>query len=356
MMMGFRKAFAAAIVAAAIVAVAITAAADARAADRIRVGEGPFITGGAFYVAREKGYFARLGLEIETKTFIDGAMAVPSIVAGELDITFMTANASLFNSVAKGAPLVVILDRGNNRKGFAYTLVNVTQALYDQGVHSMADFAKLKGKKMGVGALGSINQYNLAQALLKVGLDPAKDVQWVVNISQPDLMKMLGQGQVDATDLAWQFGVFAEQNKWGPIVATGDQMVPDAAIGMFAARKEFLDKNHDVAVRFAMAYLHAAQEFNAAASAPDQHPDIIELLAKNTALNKPELVKAIAPHWSYVNEDGLPLVDSIMAMQDFWSGKYFSYVEKKVSREQLFDLSIAKEAKARLDNDKPFAK
>ena len=330
------------------------AAGNGHAADRIRVGEGPFITGGAFYIAREKGYFSKLGLEIETKSFIDGAMAVPSMVAGELDITFMTPNASLFNSVAKGAPLVVILDRGNNRKGFAYTLVNVTQALYDAGVHSMADFAKLKGKKMGVGALGSINQYNLAQALLKVGLDPAKDVQWVVNISQPDLMKMLGQGQVDATDLAWQFGVFAQQNKWGPIVATGDQMVPDAAIGMYAARKEFVDKNHDAAVRFAMAYLHAAKEFNAAAQAPDQHPDIVELLAKNTALNKPDLVKSIAPNWSYINEDGQPLVDSVMSMQDFWSGKYFNYVEKKVSREQLFDLSIAKEAKARLDKEKPF--
>jgi NitT/TauT family transport system substrate-binding protein len=326
----------------------------AQAADRIRVGEGPFITGGAFYIAREKGYFSKLGLEIETKSFIDGAMAVPSMVAGELDMTFMTPNASLFNSIAKGAPLVVILDRGNNRKGFAYTLVNVTQALYDEGVHAMGDFAKLKGKKMGVGALGSINQYNLAQALLKVGLDPAKDVQWVVNISQPDLMKMLGQGQVDATDLAWQFGVFAQQNKWGPIVATGDEMVPDAAIGLYAARKEFLEKNRDAAVRFAMAYLHAAREFNAAAQAPDQHADIVELLAKNTALNKPELVKAIAPHWSYINEDGLPLVDSVMGMQDFWSGKYFNYVEKKVSREQLFDLSIAKEAKARLEKEKPF--
>ena len=81
---------------------------------------------------------------------------------------------------------------------------------------------------------------------------------------------------------------------------------------------------------------------------------MVELLAKNTALNKPELVKSIAPNWSYINEDGLPLADSVMAMQDFWSGKYFNYVEKKVSREQLFDLSIAKEAKARLEKEKPF--
>jgi NitT/TauT family transport system substrate-binding protein len=350
-MIGLRNAFTAAAV-----GVALVAAADAGAADRVRVGEGPFITGGAFYVARDKGYFQKLGIEIETRQFIDGALAVPSMISGEVDLALMTPNASLFNSVAKGAPLVLFLDRGGNRKGSAYTLTNVTQALYDAGVHSMADFAKLKGKKMGVGALGSINQYNLAQALLKGGLDPAKDVQWVVNISQPDLMKMLGQGQVDATNLAWQFGVFAQNNKWGPIVVTDDQVVPDAAIGFYAARREFLEKSHDVAVRFAMAYLHAVPEFNAAAQAPDQHPDVVEILAKNTALNKPELVKAIAPHWSYVNEDGMPLVESVMAQQDFWSGRYFQYVEKKITREQLFNLTIAKEAKARLDKEKPFAK
>ena len=147
-----------------------------RAADLVRVGEGPFITGGAFFIAREKGYFKKLGLEIETKRFEDGAFAVPAIIAGELEFTLMTANASLFNSIAKGAPLIVILDRGHNRPGFGYTALSVTQALHDDGVKSLADAGKLKGKRIGVGALGSINQYNAAQALLKAGLDPAKDV------------------------------------------------------------------------------------------------------------------------------------------------------------------------------------
>ena len=33
---------------------------------------------------------------------------------------------------------------------------------------------------------------------------------------------------------------------------------------------------------------------------------------------------------------------------------YFTYVEKKVPEDQLCDLSIAKDAKARLDKEKPF--
>jgi NitT/TauT family transport system substrate-binding protein len=325
----------------------------AGAADLVRVGEGAFISGGAFFIARDKGYFNKLNLEIETKRFEDGAFAVPSIIAGELDFTLMPASASLFNSIAKGAPLVVILDSGNNRRGFGYTVINVTQALYDEGVRAVADFAKLKGKKFGVAALGSVNQYNAARALLKARLEPAKDVQWIVNVPQPDLMRMLGENEVDATDLAYPFGFLAQNNKWGPIIVNDDQIVPDAEISTFAVRKDFLARRRDAVVRFAMAYLRGIKEFNAAARDPDAHSDIVDILARNTAL-KPDLFRAIAPNWSYIADDGVPLVSSIMEMQEFWSGKHFSFVAKKVSRQQLFDLNVAKEAKARLEKEKPF--
>ena len=36
--------------------------AELSAADIIRMGEGPFISGGGFYIAKEKGYFKKLGI------------------------------------------------------------------------------------------------------------------------------------------------------------------------------------------------------------------------------------------------------------------------------------------------------
>jgi ABC-type nitrate/sulfonate/bicarbonate transport system substrate-binding protein len=48
-------------------ALASAVATPAGAADLLRVAEGPFITGGAFLIAREKGYFKKLGLEIEPR-------------------------------------------------------------------------------------------------------------------------------------------------------------------------------------------------------------------------------------------------------------------------------------------------
>ena len=170
--------------------------------------------------------------------------------------------------------------------------------------------------------------------LQKAGLDPRKDVQWVFNVPQPDLMKMLGQNQVDATDLAYQFGFFAEKNGWGPMIATGDKIDPDGTIAVIATRQALLKDKRDQLVRFAMAYLQGAKEFNAAAANPDKHPEIVEILAKTTALQKPETIKAIAPNWSYVNEDGIPNIPSVMKMQDYWAD-YYDYVEKKVSAERL---------------------
>jgi NitT/TauT family transport system substrate-binding protein len=333
-------------------AVATPTAASAEEARVIRVGEGPFITGGGFYVALEKGYFDKMGVKVVMRQFNDGALAVPSMISGELDITFMTAGASLFNSIAKGAPLAIFLDRGYNRPGRGYVAINVSNELAAQGVHTAADLGKLKGARIGIGALGSINQYNTSRALQAAGLDPRKDVKWITNVAQPDLMKMLGQKQLDATDLAYQFGYIAQQNGWGPIVATGDAIEPGSELGTYAVRRSFLKDHRETLVRFAMAYLQGVKEFNAAAIAPDANPQIVEILAKY-ALGKPELVKAIAPHWSYTNENGEPQVESIMRMQDYWAD-YYHYVEKKVPQEALFDLTVAQEATTRLVRDQPF--
>ena len=124
------------------------------------------------------------------------------------------------------------------------------QELYDQGVRSLADFAKLKGKKVGVGAVGSINQYNVAQGAAE-GRSRSRQGRAVDRQrAAAGPHEMLGQSQVDVTDLAYQFGLFAQNNKWGPIIANGDQIAPNAAIATFAVRKDYLQKNRDAVIRW----------------------------------------------------------------------------------------------------------
>ena len=53
-----------------------------------------------------------------------------------------------------------------------------TQPLHEGGITSVRDFERLKGKKFGVPALGSVNQYNASFSLTIAKLDPGKDVEW----------------------------------------------------------------------------------------------------------------------------------------------------------------------------------
>lgn len=332
----------------------VLVAGAAHAAELVRVGEAPFHGGGPFYIARDKGYFKKLNLDIETRHFVDGSSAARSLIAGELDFALIAPEAGLFTSVSKGAPIVVVLDGGRNRRGFGSTVINVTQALHEGGLNSVRDFDRLKGKKFGVPAIGSVNQYNAALSLMKAKLDPAKDVEWVADGAQTELMRMLGSEELAAADIAYQLGLLAQNTKWGPIIINDDVIVPDAQISIFAAHRDFLGKSRDAAVRFAMAYLHATKAFNAAAIDPGPRPDIVEVLAQSMPMATAELVRVSAPNWSYIAEDGVPLANSILDIQDFWSGKHFNLLEKKVSRQQLFDFNIAKDAKARLAKEKPF--
>ena len=102
-----------------------------------------------------------------------------------------------------------------------------------------------------------------------------------------------------------------------------------------------------------MAIMYAAREFNAAAGAPAERPDTVALLAKATMQGKTDMLTSFAPHWTATSEDGLPSTDAILRMQDYWVD-YFHLASEKLPASQLFDLSIAKEARQRLDRDHPF--
>ena len=77
------------------------------------------------------------------------------------------------------------------------------------------------------------------------------------------------------------------------------------------------------------------------------------MITKYIFLKDMNLLKAIAPHWDWVAEDGRPNVVSVLAQQDFWADR-FKMIERKISRDQIVNLEVADEATQRLAQEKPF--
>lgn len=325
----------------------------AQGADVINLGLSPYINQATLFIAQETGLFSKVGLDIRMKIFMDGALVVAPMVSGEVSIGVMTSSAGLFNSFYRGGPYRVFLYNGQGRRGRAVTCVVVRTDHYDAGVRTVKDLAKMKGKVAAVGALGSINQYGMGSALQSAGLDPVNDVHWQTSVPQPEIVKQLGQKQVDIAELTYHLAYLAQQQGFCRIVASRDEILPDSQAAVMTARDEMFEKKKDVLVRYAMACIHAGRQFNRIAGEPAKEPQMLELIAKSIIPHDQKLLTAVAPHWEWIAEDGRPNVDSVMKQQDFWADT-FKLVEHKVTRERVFVADIADTATKRLAAEKPF--
>jgi NitT/TauT family transport system substrate-binding protein len=320
--------------------------------DAINIAASPFINQSVVFLPKELGLYAKVGIDVQIKTFPDGALIVAPLIAGDVDLGVVTCSAGLFNSISRGAAMKAALCTGQAQQGRAGTAIVVRKALYESGIKTIGDLKALKGKTVAVGAAGSINQYSMARALTAAGLNPLSDVTWQTTVAQPDIVKQLGQSQVDAAELTYFLAFLAERQGAGKIIASRDESAPGSQVSMLAVRDDFAAKKRDLLVRYAMAHIHAARLFNDVAAEPEKNRETVELITKNIFVKDISLLNAIAPHWEYVAE-GAPNEASILVQQDFWSDT-FKMVERKVAASRIMDLSIADEAIKRLDREKPF--
>ncbi len=317
---------------------------------KIRIGVVPLISSGPIFVAKERGFFEKVNLDVELVYFKDGVLAIPALVAGELDATVTTLSAGLFNAIAKGAPYKLMLDRGSEKPGSGSMEIAASNAMVKAGLTGADKFALLKGKRLALQAPGGIDQYLLGRGVQKAGLDPRTDVIWNSGLGYPDIIKAMGVGQVDCANIPLPLGYLVEKNKFGKLICAGYDIEPGAQLACWAMSSKYLAANKSAATRFAMVHTYAGRLYNKAAAIKD--PAIIKIISEATKV-PPPLIAAAAPRWTWFNEDGMPNVDSCMAQGKFWTDT-MKLVSGSVTKEQLFDLSPAIQANAQLAKSNPF--
>lgn len=151
----------------------------------------------AVFVAQDKGFFAKNGVDVKVEIRNTGSELSKGLRAGEFDF----APAAFTN-------LPAALERGLDVRGivgyvgaaFEKTTADAVMALIaskDSGINSVAD---LKGKKVGV-TFGSTGDLWLLQALKEAGLT-RNDVERI-NTRPPSLVSVIDTGGVDAI-VAWE--------------------------------------------------------------------------------------------------------------------------------------------------------
>ncbi|WP_198384494.1 ABC transporter substrate-binding protein [Roseomonas sp. KE2513] len=316
---------------------------------RIRIGVAPYISNGPYLIAEAKGYFRKLNLDVVPTVHVDGSLSMPSLVAGELDITGATMSAGLFNLMSKGAGIRLFMEAGREAPGMGSNAIMVSNELYDRGFRNQDGYRLVKGQTIAISSRGSVAHYLHTVGLERAGLS-VNDVDWRWGMSPPTGLSLMSQGRVGLANVPLPGAYIAQNQGIGKVGTWSDEIAPNFVLACSAASERFLNERHNVAVRFGMAMLQARREYMEAAR--NGTPEIIEIIAKGTNL-APKVIDDSRPRWTEMSLDGQPYQQSVFEQQRFWNQKT-DLLARTVPEDRMFDLRALTEAKKRLDDSNPF--
>jgi NitT/TauT family transport system substrate-binding protein len=201
-----------------ILTAALLAVSGASAKDPIKIGYSDWPGWTAWQIAKEKGLFAKHGVDVELVWFPIYTDSLTALNTGKIDAN-CSAWCDVIAPLAEGVKLKVVLVNDNSAGNDAI--------IAKPGIKSVKD---LKGKTVAT-ELGTVEHFLLLQGLAKNGMTE-KDVEYK-NLTVPDAAAAFLAGKVDAAAL-WQPWINQiEKDKKGNALFTSKEipgLIPDLLV------------------------------------------------------------------------------------------------------------------------------
>jgi NitT/TauT family transport system substrate-binding protein len=202
---------------------------------------------GTAWIAKEAGYFAKEGLDVELIRVGGSSRMVAAMLGGSAPIIQAGAIAAVSANMA-GAEVVIIGATGT---------VSPFRLMARPDIKHPSD---LKGKKAGITTFGSTSDQVVRIALKKFNLEPNKDVVMLSMGAQPEAFAALQSGAVDVAALSYP--LFAKAAKLGmrELVNFGEMGVEDIN-GTVITTRSFIAQNRDTGLRFMRAFTRGMHRY-----------------------------------------------------------------------------------------------
>lgn len=288
------------------------AAPQAQALDKINVSAIKAATFGGLFIAKERGYFANEGFDVNFVYFDASPPIAVATVSGNLDFGMAATAAGFFNLADK---LRIIGGFAREAPGFQGMTFVASLKGWNNGIHSLKD---LGGHTISIGTVGSSPHYSLSLIEKKYGIDPAS-IRLEPLQSATNQASAVAGGSVDAAvtiSTVLLPGVESGQTKLLGYV--GDE-VPWQLSSIFTTVKTA--DNVPYVERFLRAYKKGAHDYIAAFVGPDGKradqptaPAVLEIISKYVDQPPDRVKKAIA----YVDPDARLDVKDLQNQVDWY--------------------------------------
>ena len=236
----------------ALIAGALLSPFTASAQEKVRLGVLPFSESLAAIIADKQGFFKEEGIEAEISKFDSGAIAVPVLQSGRMDIV-LSNTVSTLQAIEQGLDAIVIAPGAIVRSSPPDT----TTALIvrKDSIKSLKD---LEGKRIAVNVINSSAWLHMVATLDKHGVDWTK-----VRFSEvpfPQMNDPLLNGQLDAIGQVEPFRSALMATGKAEIMSwTYIETAPNSDITQYIALTSWVDKNRATAAKFVRALTKGAK-------------------------------------------------------------------------------------------------
>lgn len=222
-------------------------AASAQEPAEIRVSTIPIVDTAPLQAAIAKGYFEDMGLKVNTTPTAGGAVGLPALAAGQVQIAFSNS-VSIALGAARGLGFRVV--GAGSFTGEETPDLAAIVAAPDAGIETGAD---LEGKRLAVNTRANVIWLYANAWIDETGGDP--EAVTYIEVPFPQMIDAVRGGRVDAAFVVDPFLTAGLDS--GAVELVGwpyNAVQTNIPIGMYATTGEYLDENPEVIGNFVTAY------------------------------------------------------------------------------------------------------
>lgn len=230
-------------------------ATPAPAMTTVRVAYLPVVSNAPLFLAKEEGYFAGQGINVEFEKFQSAATALPALVNGDIAVSGGGISPSFVNAIARGVHVRIVADKGRNSPGACNASGLVVRTdLFENGVITKP--SDLKGRKI---MAANEAAYRLSRILQMANLSK-NDVE-TVTMDYASAVVALKNNAIDGADLTEPYITEALDTRTAVMLIPTSVCTPDYATPLFYG-PAMLDRDPDLGRRFMVAYLQGVRQYN----------------------------------------------------------------------------------------------
>lgn len=197
------------------------------------------------YVAIEKGFFKKYGLDVQIVEFRGDATHTKALLSGEIDVSINAGATSAIVSASKGAKIRLWV-----------VAQPVTPYHFVARKEAGATLQALVGKTVAVSGIGAISYHIPRIVLERSGVDPEK-LKYVAVGSPADRFKALVAGKIDATVVTNTEAAKLAQYPEIVDLVNVPKVVPEIPYEFGVAREDYIQKNSDTMYKLTKAIIEA---------------------------------------------------------------------------------------------------